>query len=175
MLRFKRCTPHHLRPGRRLLGMTMPEVMIAVSISAVVFIALVYMQIASARSTRTHYSQARSQTQRQQALDQLRYTVMMARIGSATVLDNGRTLQFVNPNLGAGTISSFFFQNNSLFYDEDISDADPAIEKTTDLDDVWFEVVPPGATVVIHVENSSNLEAFNTIVENNQIGLFLRN
>lgn len=162
-------------PSHQRLGMTLVEVMIASSIMVFVFLALTFLQIASARSTKTNYSQARSQTERQQAIDQMRYTIMMARIGSATVLDNGRTIQYNNPNLGPGITSSFFYENETLFYDEDIADADAAVIKTENLDDVWFEVIPPGATVVIHVSNTNDLKAFESIIENNQIGLFLRN
>jgi len=107
----------------RRRGVTLVEVVVAASVSALVTAGVVGLMYISGRAVHDLYETTRSRSQRAVALNQIRFRLADAQQGSCTVLDSGRTIRFHDPNLGTGVTSELQFNQNdrSLYYTANIS------------------------------------------------------
>ena len=85
MLRVMKRERNRRRQGRR--GFTLVEVLIASAIATVVMAAVVFVQYTSGRTIKEVYGQTRTRSSRKMALDQIRYRLTMAEIGSVSITD----------------------------------------------------------------------------------------
>lgn len=107
---------------RNRRGLTLIELLVAISISVLVTSAAVTVMWISARDISDIYAQTRTRAARMRSLDQIRYPLMNALIGSVTTSNGGHTITFNDPNKGAFN-SQFAFDTNTrvLTYDPDLS------------------------------------------------------
>jgi prepilin-type N-terminal cleavage/methylation domain-containing protein len=121
-----------MRTGRRLVmirrnttarGFTMVEVMVASAIALLVMVAVVELQVLTARAVKDFYGTARARSERMVALNQIRFRLSDARIGSCVVSDGGHRIQFVDPTIGnVRSEFNFVADEATLYYDMDTSD-----------------------------------------------------
>jgi prepilin-type N-terminal cleavage/methylation domain-containing protein len=125
------------RPRRRG-GFTMVEVMIAVAISTLITMAVASTMFISGRAIKEMNGQTITRSSRTRAIDQVRYRLADAEIGSVTEyqadfdLETGdlvgyHRIEFTDPTNGGAT-SAFYFNTaeNTLYYDADVADGEPA-------------------------------------------------
>lgn len=128
------------RIGRRK-GFTLVEVLIAASISSMIMLMVASLQLLSAKAIKDMYNKTSTRAAQMRALDQIRYRLMSASIGSIAVEDGDATegyreIQFEDPMLG-GAVSRFFFDadSNILYYDDDMDDGTDNIDGFEDDND----------------------------------------
>lgn len=155
-LRLRRSPRMPRRPaGRRLGGYTLMETLVSMALMMVTMSAVGAMMLLSARSTRELYAHTRGRSSRMLALDQIRYRLTDARIGTVEFLDGDeidgyRTILFLNPNTGTG-LSRFHYdaEMKTLFFDDDFSDGGYDQFSVGDLlADVRFRSAAPDAAVI---------------------------
>ena len=96
----------------------MIEVMIAVGVLGMVFVAVAFIESATARQALVLYSDARTLHRAQLVLEYIRYKVSQAQVASMVVKDGDQTLEYLDPNLGGAT-SAITLRNGKVFYYED--------------------------------------------------------
>jgi hypothetical protein len=150
---------HRTIPGKKR-GVTLIEIMVACGLLTMVFLAVAFIQVFTMRQTRVLATDARTLHRAHLVLDRVRFKLMMARVGTLNVLDNGRVLEFNDPNLPPGTISMFKFydrtaeegKRNRVFYYEDKSSIASAPGQGIGLiDDVRFVPLGPGNAVRVSI------------------------
>lgn len=175
--------------GRATRGLTLIELMIAVGISSLVMVGVVSLQYISARTIKELYAPTRSRSVRMIALNQIRFRLCNAKIGSCVVSDTNHRIQFEDPTLGASVVSEFYFNtsNRTLYYDADIANSDPQevangpINITftlgsTDLDVPNHTVyLGTDAIVTVYVQTSSELAYANVDTRDGETAVYLRN
>lgn len=142
---------HRQRSGQR--AMTFAEVMIAMSILGVIFLAAALMQLAAAKQTRALYGQSRTLNRVHTALDHIRYNMAEGLVGSLQVSNSGQAVAFHNPMLSASPgqpISAYAFRNGTLYYFKDVKSTTTS-DTIPLLNDVRFEIVGPGRAVRVTV------------------------
>ena len=123
----------------RRAGVTLLEVMVAVSILGMTLAAVAFIESASAKQTLVLYSDARTLHRAHLVLERIRYKLCMAEVGTVVVQDSGphigRTILYRNPNLAAGVLSKFTFHDGALYYHEnkDGAAARPLINMVNDV------------------------------------------
>lgn len=166
----------------RRCGFTLVEVMISISISSMVIVAVMGLQYISGKTIKTTYAEARTRSSRMMALDQIRYRLCEARIGS-TVLTQPNAegtgyhrIAFVNPNLG-GVSSAYFFTTGSetLFYDANVADATAAEAVVTGPIDISFVQQNGGAIIQITVKSSGQIANGDVDLQDGETVVYLRN
>lgn len=169
---MKRSFP--IRPRRTRAGMTLTELMVAVAIASVVSFAVISLQIISGHTIKEVNGQTMTRSSRMRSIDQIRYKLYNARIGSCVVTENDHRLEFEDPNLG-GVTSAFFFENETLFYDDDIDDATPARNLVNGPIDITFGLESAGALVRLKVKTSSEMAHADVDVQDGETLIYLRN
>jgi hypothetical protein len=109
------------------------------------------------------------------ALDQIRYRLVEAQIGTVTITNGDRRIEFVDPNLG--TTSSFFFDagDSKLFYDDDIDDGTDEIEVIDGPIDLTFETEEEGALVKLNVRTQAPIGFGDVDTQDGETVVYLRN
>ena len=162
------------KPRRR--GFTLVEAMVALSVVSMVFGMVAFLQMFSARTSKKLNAFSRTQGIMYSALDQVMMRLCMARSGAdnITISADGHQIDFIDPNHGNVT-SSFLFQNNTLYYDDDVSGGAGYQAKVTRLENLTFELLD-GATVV-RVTSKATAIAGYTLERpiEKQVSVYLRN
>ena len=100
-------------------GVTMIEVIIAAGILGMVLMGVAFIEATSAKQTLALYGDSRTLHRAHLVLDRVRYKLMTAQVGSVVSVNDGRTIEFRDPNLALGKISMFVFREGKVFYYED--------------------------------------------------------
>ncbi len=163
------------KPDRRR-GFTLTELMIAAAVSGLVIMAAASLQFVGARTSQEVFGQTRMRSARMQAIDQIRYRLSEARVGSCTISEEGRRIDFVDPNFG-GAGSRFFFTEDqkTLFYDNDISDGTDAVAVTRGPINITFQAESGGALVRVRVKSASGLKYGDVDEQDGEVAVYLRN
>jgi prepilin-type N-terminal cleavage/methylation domain-containing protein len=156
------------------MGMTLPELMIAIAISSAVSFAVMSLQIFSGKAIKEIQGQTRTRASRMRAIDQIRFRLFNARIGSCEITQDGHRLEFNDPNKGA-TTSAFFFAGETLFYDEDVADGAAALSLVRGPIDITFELESGGALVKLKVKTSSTMKYADVDIQDGETVVYLRN
>lgn len=188
--------PKHKTPGlllppvRRLAAFTMAEMSIAVLIMSLVFAAVASLQYLSARTIKDISGPMKSRSSRMLALNNLRFFLADGQIGSCVVSNDGHTIEYHDPNLGAGVTSRFAFDTDSdaLTFDDNIDDATPPREFARGFLDVTFtlgatEIDPISsqtlygqqAVVTLYVKTSDDLAYSQVEDRDGETVVYLRN
>ncbi len=168
-----------LEKSHGVFGMTLVETMIAVSIATLIVSAIAALQFISARSINDLYRQARMRSVRMITIDQIRYRLMDARIGSLALVNGGRQLQFTDPNL-AGAPSAFSFNPTThvLSYDDNINALPGFQEVSKGIEELTFQLEGPAMSptrVRIHLKTLTNLAQGRSDAQEGETLVYLRN
>jgi len=148
------------------------------------------MQLISVRTIKNLYGPTRARSSRMQALNQIRFRLADAQIGTCTVSDGNHRIRFHDPNLGAGVISEFQFNpdQKTLYYDDDVGGGSGAravvkgpIDITFTLGSTWLDA--PSYTVyrgtdsivTLYVQTSSELAYSRIDLKEGETVVYLRN
>ncbi len=174
----------------RARGFTMVELSVAATISFMVMLSVVAIQFISARTINDLYGPTRSRTARMNALNQIRFRLCDAKMGSVVVSDAKHRIRFNNPNLGSGVTSEFYFsvEKRALYYDADISKDPRPYQVAQGPIDVTFtkgcvDLDPPDyttpkgtdAVVTLWVRTSADLSYSRVDVRDGETAVYLRN
>lgn len=165
------------RSSRRR-GITLMEVLISSVISGMVSAMIVWLMFQAALTSKDMYAETRTRATRMSALDQIRYRLVEAQIGSVEITQSNRRIEFIDPNLGV--TSAFFFNDdqqtppNTLFYDQDVDNSDPraVVEGPIDL---TFETESAGAIVVLNVRTQAPIGFGDVDTQDGETVVYLRN
>jgi len=173
-------------------GFTILELLFYVSISALVMGGVVAIQYLTARTIQEMYGPTRARSERMNAMNQIRFRLCDASIGSCTVSDSNHRIQFQDPNLASGNTpitSEFFFneQERTLYYDLDVDHSDPVVvakgpinitftlgSKDLDVPD-HQQYLGIDAVVTIYVKTSKKLSYSDVDERDGETVIFLRN
>ena len=161
---------------RRERGFTLVEVMMASIISAGLGLTVASVMLVSAVAIKEVFAEARTRSTRMIAIDQARYRLAQAQIGSFVISDSNHRIQYTNPGLG-GVTSAFRFDADTLelFYDEDISDGNAAILVAEGPIDFTFELDASGAIVLLNVRSAADVAFGDIDTEEGETAVFVRN
>ena len=162
--------------SRRTGGFTMVEVLISVAISSLVVGAVISLQYISAIAIKEVYGSTRTRSSRMAALDQIKYRLADAQIGSCVVTQDDHRIEFSDPMLG-GVTSALFFDDvaNVLSYDDDINDNKEALEVVTGPIDITFQVMGAGEMVFVQVKTESKEHYGQVDEQDGEVRIYLRN
>ncbi|WP_319588762.1 prepilin-type N-terminal cleavage/methylation domain-containing protein [uncultured Desulfobulbus sp.] len=180
------------RPGRGRGGFTLTEMVISVGISSLILIAVSSLQLISAKTISEVYGTTRTRSSRMAALDQIRYKLASAQIGSCVINDSNRTITFRDPNLTGSSRYYFVTSQKTLYYDQLTTDgvAARAIVKgpidltfklmSVDNTGTEVEVLPGENTsavkiVQLLVKSSSNMTYGDVDIQDGITSVYLRN
>jgi hypothetical protein len=154
----------------------MVELMIAASISSLVMGAVVALLYISGRCIVETYGQTRTRSSRMRAIDQVYFRLCDGQVGSIAVSQDGRRIDFRDPNKGVNR-SSFFFNpaNKVLYYDANTSDGIGAIPVAVGPLDITFERQSAGALTLLKVKSSSQMAYGDVDSQVGQTAVYLRN
>ena len=167
---------------RRLRGFTLVELMISLAISTITMLVIASLQSASGRAIKEMYGQTRMRAARMTALDQIRYRLVDARVGSITASqpnedgDGFHQVDFIDPNLG-GVTSRFVYDADTLtlFYDDDISGGAAAYAVVVGPIDISFELENAGAIVFIRVKSRTQMVLGDVDLQDGETAIYVRN
>lgn len=111
-------------------GFTLIELLIAATISSFVLMSVLSIQYITARTLKELYGPTRSRSARMSALNQIRFRLCDAKVGSIIISDGNHRIQFTDPNLtrdGVVILSEIYFDtaDKTLYYDLDIDNSKP--------------------------------------------------
>lgn len=162
----------------RSRGVTLVELMISAAISVLVTGIVVYIMYQSTATTKDMYAETRTRSTRMRAIDEIRYRLIEARIGSLKITDANRRIRFVDPNLD--TTSEFYFvvDTRTLFYDDDIDDAEDAVAVVRGPIDLEFEHDmgdPLSSIVHVNVRTAAPVGMGDVDTQDGETLVYLRN
>ena len=177
--------------GRRetTRGFTLAEMAVGIAVSALVMSGMLALQYISARTIKELYGPTRSRSTRMNALNQIRFRLADAKIGSCRVSDSRHRIQFEDPNNGAGVTSEFYFEpsDRTLYFDDDIN-TNPGFEAiatgpidisfnlgSKDLDPSGAAYFGTDAIVTLYVQTSAELAYSNVDLRDGETVVYLRN
>lgn len=136
---------------RRRGGMTFVELLISISLSSLVVMAIASLQYVSGRALKEVYNETRTRSSRMIALDQIRFRLSNARPDSVAISNSNRTILFKDPNLSGGPTSMFYFlaDQRTLYYQQDLSKPGTAKAVVKGPINITFQRIAPGATVPV--------------------------
>ena len=145
-----------MRPRHKRRGYTLLEMMVAASISSLIMIAVASLQSISAVQIKNLSGQSKTRQTRMAALDQIRYILMNARVGSCSTQQYGRYIQFRDLNVSKTMNSAFYFvaSTRTLYYNKGVTDGIPAVSVLQGPVDIIF-TVEKQALVKIWVKSAS--------------------
>lgn len=145
-----------MKPGGARRGFTLLEVTISIAISSLVMVAVASLMHISGLQVKNIFGQVQMRQTRMAAIDQIRYKLMNARVGSCSLQQNGRYIQFLDLNLSKTMYSSFYFvaSEKALYYNKLIGDGVPGVPVIKGPVDVIFTIENP-ALVDIWVKSAS--------------------
>ena len=173
---------HRTRNAGRRSGFTLMEIMISMAISSMVMVAIAGLQYFSSRSIHELYGQTRTRSSRMQALDQIRFRLCEARVGSITCHGLSQSgigyyrINFIDPNIG-GKTSSFYFVRSArtLYYNRDIDDGIPAVPVVKGPIDITFELQSGGAIVLLRVRSAAEMSHGDIDRQDGETAIYVRN
>jgi hypothetical protein len=148
--------------------------MIAGSVSLVVLTSLVGLHYLSALTIRETLSETRARALRLKVFDQTRLRLMNAGVGSAVAFNEGRGIEFMDPNLGGAT-SMFSFDAKELYYDDDRADSIEPKRLVSGIEDVEFELQKGGSIVSVAVTTRIALAHGRVRIQEDKMSVYLRN
>jgi prepilin-type N-terminal cleavage/methylation domain-containing protein len=161
-------------------GFTIVEIMIAVAISSLVMIAVMSTQYISARAIKDIYAQTRTRSSRMRGLDQIRYRLADAEIGTVSLTQASsygyHKIEFQDPNLGGAT-STFYFvgSTNTLFYDDDTADGDAAYDVVEGPIDISFDTSNGGTIILLKIKTEAAISLGDVDTQDGETSIYLRN
>lgn len=137
--------------------MTFLELIVSITISSMVMVALASLQHITTLQSKNLFGQVWARQTRMMAIDQLRYRLMNARVGSVVIKDDGHTIEFADLNLSKTMKSRFQFtpSNRTLSFNKLIGDGVPGKAVIRGPVDITFTLENP-ALVKIWVKTASN-------------------
>lgn len=168
------------RPGRR--GFTLTELMISIAISSLVMVGVMSVQWISGRGIKEMYGQTRTRSSRMRGLDQIRYKLIEAKIGSVVLSQPNSAgtayhrIEFKDPRLG-GVTSTFYFNSttNTLYYDDDIAGGGAAYSVVLGPIDITFKTESAGAIVDLYIKTSATMVMGDVDIQDGETAIYLRN
>lgn len=166
------------RPERRRRAFTVVETMISLVISGMITGIVVYLMVQSSRTTKDLYAETRTRSARMAALDQVRYRLIEARIGTLDITDANHRIRFIDPNLD--TTSEFYFdtETSRLLYDDDIDDNKAPVVVVSGPIDLTFEHEggdPMDSIVLLNVRTAAPIGQGDVDTQDGETVVFLRN
>jgi len=178
--------------SKKAKAFTLVEMMIAAVISSMVMASVIAIQYLTAKTINELYGPTRSRSVRMIALNQIRFRLCDARIGSVTVSDGNHRIQFEDPNISAGGTpvqSEFYFDtaHRTLYYNADIEHPKPTavtrgpinvmfIKGSLALDPPNFKVFKgTDAVVTVFVQTSFELSYSKVDLRDGETLVYLRN
>lgn len=174
-----------IRANRR--GFTMVEVVLSIGISTFIMLGVASLMLISGRAIKELYGETRTRSSRVRAIDQIRYRLANAVIGSITeyeaeydpdsgVLIGYHRLEFLDANQG-GSLSVFSFDpsDNTLTYDVNIDDMVDGVPVTVGPINVTFELEALEMIVVKVKTASSNRYGGDLDTQDGVTKVYLRN
>lgn len=173
-------------------GLTFVELLIAAAISSFVLVSVLSIQYITARTLKELYGPTRSRSARMSALNQIRFRLCDAKVGSVVITDDNHRIRFTDPNLTqSGVIiqSEFYFNtaDKTLYYDMDIDNSNP-IKLVKGPINISFrkgslELDPPDykiykgvdAVVTVFVQTSDELAYSKVDLRDGESAIYLRN
>lgn len=147
---MKRRFPHFLLTHRKR-GFTLIEVIIGGAIAMVVMGSVTSLFYLSALTINDTLPRNLKGGIERKVMDSVKYRLMHARAGSQEILDDGARIEFNDPNRGANVISSFWFEDGILNYDDDLSDSTDGMVIARGVDGITFEHADSSAIVSLTV------------------------
>ncbi len=163
------------RRSRR--AFTLSELMIALGISSLTMVTIAGLMYMAARESKDVLGQTRMRSARTQAIDQIRYRLANARIGSVTISNDDHDIEFLDPNISTTVHSRFSFNpaNKTLYYDNLDGVGDSAQPVAKGPIDIQFQLQDSGAVVQITVKSDSSLQYRQIDEQEGQEAVYLRN
>jgi hypothetical protein len=151
--------------------------LIGVAISSLVMVVVSSLMYISGRAIKDLYGETRTRSSRMRALDQVRYRLSQAKIGSVVITDSNHQIDFQDPNLGTAVISRFSFNpaTQTLSYQADISSGDPSIVASQGPIDVTFQTFASGSIILLSVKSAANISGGDIDEQDGEVEIFLRN
>lgn len=169
-------------PRRSRRGVTLVEAMISMVIAGMIGAVVVGILRQTGLATKDMYAETRTRSTRMIALDQIRYRLVEAEIGTVVISDSDHRIEFDDPNLG--TTSAFIFvpATRVLLYDADV-DTDETGEDPTHGGrqvasgpiDLTFESQEDGAIVVLRVKSAAEVAFGDVDEQDGETAVYLRN
>jgi len=172
-IRFPSTRCHHFRSALR--GLTLVETMISSVIFALVTAVVVWLMFQTALTSKDMFAETHTRATRMRALDEIRYQLMEAQIGSVAISQNNRRIEYVDPNLATTSVYFFNPQSGTLFYDADIGDGTPATGVASGPIDLTFESIEEGAIVRLNVRTSAEVGFGDVDTQEGETLIYLRN
>jgi pilin/secretion family protein with methylation motif len=172
---------HRARKRRRSRGFTLAEMAVALGIHTLIMSGVASVFWLSARAVKEIYGPARSCASRISALNQIRFRLADASIGSCVFFpgDNYHKIQFDDPNLGTTSEFEFDTVSNILYYDDDTSSADDAVDLLDGPINITFRAGNDGvgvdALVTVFVQTSAALAYSRVDEREGETVVYLRN
>lgn len=167
---------------RRHRGFTMMEVLISSVISGMVSSMVVWLMFQAALTSKDMYAETRTRSTRMGALDQIRYRLIEAQIGTVDITQANRRIEFIDPNLGV--TSAFFFnlnadenaglEANTLYYEADVDNNNPVPVVQGPID-LTFETESAGAIVNLNVRTQAPIGFGDVDTQDGETVVYLRN
>lgn len=156
---------------------TLSELMIAVGVSSLVMVTIAGLMYMAARESKDVLGQTRMRSARTQAIDEIRYRLANARIGSVTISNGNHDMTFLDPNRSPTVMSKFSFNpaDKTLYYDDLDGEGAAAHSVAKGPIDIQFELQDSGAVVQITVKSDSTLPYRQIDEQEGQEAVYLRN
>lgn len=156
-------------------GITLAEAMISMVIAGMIGAVVVGIMRQTGLATKDMYAETRTRSTRMIALDQIRYRLVEAEIGTVVISDSDHRIEFDDPNLGTTSAFVFVPETRVLLYDADIDDATAAIEVASGPIDLTFESQEDGAIVVLRVKSAAEVAFGDVDEQDGETAVYLRN
>lgn len=156
---------------------TLSELMIGLGISSLVMVTIAGLIYMAARESKDILGQTRMRSARTQAIDQIRYRLANARIGTIVISNENHDIAFIDPNRSQTVSSKFSFNptNMTLYFDDLDGEGDSAYPVAKGPIDIQFELQDSGAVVQITVKSNSSLQYRQIDEQEGQEAVYLRN
>ncbi|MCE5230419.1 prepilin-type N-terminal cleavage/methylation domain-containing protein [bacterium] len=166
-----------LKLGRSRRGFTLSELMIAIGISSLVMMTTAGLMYMAARQTKDIVGQTRMRSARTQAIDEIRYRLSNAKIGTITITDSNRDITFLNPNVSPTFKSRFYFSpdEKTLYYDDTDGEGDGPVPVARGPIEITFELQDSGAVVLVTVKSDSSMAYQQIDQQEGEVAVYLRN
>jgi Tfp pilus assembly protein PilV len=138
--------------NKRCAGMTLLEIMVAVGIMGMVFIAVAFIESTTARQTLALYGDARTLHRAQLILEYIRYKVCTAQVDSLVVKDSGGTLEYLDPNMNGATSLITLVDGKVHFYEDKTKTPTTPLQGIGKINNLQFVILGAGHGVQVTVQ-----------------------
>lgn len=147
-----------LFPTRRRRGLTLVELIIAVSLFALVGLFVSFVALTTARHARASLETLPADGTAFRTVERVRSEMLPARVGTVSITNNGRTATFFNPARGATSRFEFDAANNQLVFTPNVAAANVNVWARNVQGSFAFEA---GSNRRVRIVVSSPARAFN--------------